>query len=62
MLSGLLGGFALTAAAGVTARVISSLVNFFLNKNVVFRTQVNTRRALARYYALAIPRWVPRFF
>ena len=54
-LSGLLGGFALTAAAGAAARIISSLVNFFLNKNVVFRTKVNTGRALARYYALAIP-------
>ena len=54
-LSGAVGGFALTAAAGVTARVISSLVNFFLNKNVVFRTQVDTRRAMVRYYALAIP-------
>ena len=55
LLSGFLRGFSLTAAAGVTARVISSLVNFFLNKNVVFRTQVNTRRAMGRYYALAIP-------
>ena len=54
-LSGLLGGFALTAAAGAAARIISSLVNFFLNKNVVFRTKVNTGRALIRYYALAIP-------
>lgn len=54
-LSGLLSGFALTAAAGAAARIISSLVNFFLNKNMVFRTKVSTGRALIRYYALAIP-------
>ena len=54
-LGGLLQGFALTAAAGIAARVISSLVNFFLNKNMVFRAQVSTGKALARYYALAIP-------
>ena len=54
-LSGVLSGFALTAAAGAAARIISSLVNFFLNKNMVFRTKVSTGRALIRYYALAIP-------
>ncbi len=54
-LSGLLSGFYLTAAAGAAARIISSLVNFFLNKNMVFRTKVSTGRALIRYYALAIP-------
>ena len=54
-LSGLLSGFCLTAAAGAAARIISSLVNFFLNKNMVFRTKVSTGRALIRYYALAIP-------
>ena len=54
-LSGLLSGFALTAAAGAAARIISSLVNFFLNKNMVFRTKVSTDLAFIRYYALAIP-------
>lgn len=55
LLSPVLQGFALTAAAGVTARVISSLLNFFLNKQMVFRAQVNTRKALLRYYMLALP-------
>lgn len=54
-LKGLLGGFALTAAAGIAARVISSLLNFFLNRHLVFRTDVSTGQALLRYYTLAIP-------
>jgi len=53
--SGMLKGFALTAAAGVTARVISSLLNFFMNKKVVFKTNVSTSRAMLKYYALALP-------
>ena len=55
LLNGLLQGFALTAAAGVTARVISSLLNFFMNKKLVFRTNVSTGKAMIRYYALALP-------
>ena len=48
-------GFALTAAAGVGARVISSLLNFFMNKKLVFQTDVDTKKAMLRYYALALP-------
>lgn len=33
----------------------SSLLNFFLNKKVVFRSQCATGKALLRYYGLAIP-------
>ena len=55
LLSGVLTGLSLTAAAGVIARVISSLLNFFLNKKVVFRTQCSTARAMLRYYTLALP-------
>ena len=55
VLGGILSGLALTAAAGVAARVISSLLNFFMNKKLVFRTNVNTRSAMLRYYMLAIP-------
>ena len=55
LLNGLRPGFALTAAAGVTARVISSLLNFFMNKKLVFRTNVSTGKAMIRYYALALP-------
>ena len=55
VLSGMLTGLSLTAAAGIIARVISSLLNFFLNKKVVFRTQCSTAKAMLRYYALALP-------
>ena len=59
LLSALFGsfakGFALTAAAGVGARVISSLLNFFMNKKLVFQTEVDTKKAMLRYYALALP-------
>ena len=55
VLSGMLTGLSLTAAAGVIARVISSLLNFFLNKKVVFRTNCSTGKAMLRYYALALP-------
>ena len=48
-------GMALTAAAGVGARIVSSLLNFFLNKKLVFQTNVDTKKAIVRYYALALP-------
>ena len=54
-LAGMLKGFALTAAAGVTARVISSLLNFFINQRLVFKTNVDTKKAMIRYYCLALP-------
>ena len=57
LLSALLpfSGFALTAAAGVIARVISSLLNFFMNQRLVFKTNVDTKKAMLRYYMLALP-------
>ena len=57
LLSALLpfSGFALTAAAGVIARVISSLLNFFMNQRLVFKTTVDTKKAMLRYYMLALP-------
>lgn len=54
-LRGLLSGLTLTAAAGIGARVISSLLNFFLNKKLVFESNASTSRAMLRYYVLAIP-------
>ncbi len=54
-LRGLLSGFSLTAAAGVGARVVSSLLNFFMNKQLVFQTNVSVGRAMVRYYCLALP-------
>ena len=55
LLQNLMKDFALTAVAGVGARVISSLLNFFLNKKLVFNAKVSTGKAMLRYYALALP-------
>lgn len=55
LFSHFLTGFSLTAAAGVLARVISSLLNFFMNKKLVFKTHVDTKKAMLRYYCLALP-------
>jgi len=55
LLKNTLTGMALTAAAGITARVISSLLNFFVNQRLVFQTKVDTKKAMLRYYALALP-------
>ncbi len=55
LLSAAVNGFALTAAAGIGARVISSLLNFFMNKALVFQTHVDTKTAMLRYYMLALP-------
>ena len=55
LLSSAFQGFALTAAAGVGARIVSSLLNFYLNKKLVFQSKVSTGKALVRYYTLALP-------
>ena len=55
VLDGILNGMALTATAGVVARVISSLLNFFMNKKLVFQTNISTGKAMLRYFALAVP-------
>ena len=57
-MSTFLTGFTLTAVPAVTARVISSLLNFFLNKKLVFQTKVHTGKAMLRYYMLAIPQMI----
>ena len=55
ILGTILKGFTLTAAAGVGARVISSLLNFYMNKKLVFQANVDTKKALDKYYMLALP-------
>jgi len=55
LLKAVLQGAALTTAAGVGARVISSLLNFFMNKKLVFQAKVSTAKAMLRYYMLALP-------
>ena len=42
-----------TATAG--ARAVSSIINFFMNKKLVFQSKVSTGKAMLRYYALALP-------
>ena len=59
LLSKLLGSIltdpALSAVATIGARVVSSLLNFFMNKKLVFRAKVSTGASMLRYYALAVP-------
>jgi putative flippase GtrA len=59
LLSGLLHniftGFPLTAVCTVSARVVSSLLNFFMNHRLVFQSKVSVKQAMLRYYMLAIP-------
>ena len=50
-----LTGLMLTAVPAIAARVISSLLNFFMNKKLVFQTEVQTGKALLKYYMLAVP-------
>lgn len=45
----------LTAVPVVTARVISSVLNFYANYRLVFHSSVSTGRAFFRYMALAVP-------
>ena len=39
----------------VGARVVSSLLNFFLNKKLVFQSEEKTGKAMLKYYLLAVP-------
>ena len=55
MLQPVLSGFWFSAVPIATARVVSSLCNFFMNKNLVFKSKRATRSALLRYILLAVP-------
>ena len=61
LLAGTLAGTALTAAAALGARVLSSLLNFSLNRWVVFQSRGCLGRSLVRYYALAVPLLLAQF-
>lgn len=61
LLAGVLAGAALTAAATAGARALSSLLNFSLNRWVVFQSRGPLGRSLARYYALALPMLLAQF-
>lgn len=54
-LTGHLAGFGLTAVPTLTARVVSALLNFWLNQKIVFQSQIPPGKALKRYAAVAIP-------
>lgn len=61
LLHGILRDPLLNAACVGGARVVSSILNFFMNHRLVFQSQVPTGKALLRYYALAIPMLVMQF-
>ena len=62
LLTKLLGSFLadplLSGISTVGARVVSSLINFFMNKKLVFQSKVSTGKAMLRYYALAVPQLI----
>ncbi|MBQ8768365.1 MAG: bifunctional glycosyltransferase family 2/GtrA family protein [Oscillospiraceae bacterium] len=51
----------LTAVSLSAARVISSLVNFFMNQKLVFKSQIATGKSLLRYAALAVLIFLAQF-
>ena len=53
-LTGFLAGID-TLFCTILARTLSTLVNFVLNRRVVFKSEVPVLKTLLRYYALAIP-------
>lgn len=55
LLQSTLTGMALTALPAGAARLASSLLNFFLNKKLVFHRSGGTGKALIRYYSIAVP-------
>jgi len=55
LLTGTLVDPMLGGVATVAARIGSSLLNFYMNKKLVFKTNVSTGKAMLRYYALALP-------
>jgi len=54
LLGGGMEGMLLTATVTVTARVLSSVVNFFLNKIMVFHSKTGTGGAMLRYAVLVL--------
>ena len=44
-----------TVTSVISARIVSSVINFILNKKVVFKSDGSPIRALLKYYLLAIP-------
>lgn len=59
-LQAILSGTWLTAVCTAGARVCSSLLNFFINKRIVFENK-SSGKAFFRYYAVAIPQMIVQF-
>ena len=57
LLSLSLGTWALTAICATTARLISSLMNFYTNHYLVFKSNTPVGKAMVKYFALAIPQF-----
>ena len=53
-LSGLLDDPWLTAIPVTVARIVSSLINFYINKKVVFKSSLPTGKSMLRYTILAV--------
>lgn len=58
LLAGRMDPAVATVAAVVGGRAVSSLLNFCLNRRLVFRTNIPVGKALLRYYCLALPQMV----
>lgn len=54
-LGNVLDHFALTIVPFLIARVVSSLINFWINQRLVFCSTESTAKAMLRYFYLAIP-------
>ena len=61
LLHSILQDVALTAVCTVSARLVSSMINFFMNHRLVFQSQASLGKSLVRYYALAIPQLAVQF-
>ena len=61
LLHSLLQDIALTAVCACGARLVSSLINFFMNHRLVFQSKESTRKAMGKYYALAVPQLIVQF-
>ena len=53
-LTGVLTGFAFKAVPVLVARVLSSLLNFYMNKQLVFKSKLSHGTSLWRYFLLAV--------
>ena len=54
-MSGILTGFSLTLLPMLSGRLVSCLINFEINRRLVFRSQRSTGMALLLYFMQAIP-------